>query len=85
MIVRLPRKIYVFIGAVIVAAIVGSYFALMRDVDRHKALRMEAEARILKTEVRRTNDPETAKELSVDTIVTFEYEIDINVTKSRYE
>ena len=58
------------------AAIAGSYFALVRDNHHRTGLTKEVPAEVIKTEVRRTADPETGQERSVDTIVTFVYEID---------
>ena len=73
---KIPKAVYYFAIFVLVGAIAGSYFALMRDNRRRTNLKDEASAEIVKTEVRRTADPETGKEGSVDTIVTFVYKID---------
>ncbi len=72
-----PQKpIYFLSILLLVGAIVGSYFAFIRDNYRRTSLKNEAQAEVINTEVRRTADPETGQERSVDTIVTFVYEID---------
>lgn len=74
--VRLPRKIFVIILAVILFAVLGAYFSLLQDSQRRKRLTSEVLANVTNTEVRRSADSESGKEISVDTSVTFEYEID---------
>ncbi len=60
----------------LMVAIVGAYFAFLRDVRRQKLLTVEAPAKVTKTDVRHTVDPETGMQRIEDTLVTFEYEID---------
>ena len=73
---KIPKAIYFLPFVIIITAIAGSYFAFIRDDHRRSSLTKGVPANVIKTEVRRTNDPETAKEQTVDTIVTFAYEID---------
>ena len=72
---RLPRTFYLLILLLLAAAVVGSYFAFLRDTRQHKTLAREALAKIAKTDVRHDIDPETGMRRVKDTIVTFEYEI----------
>ena len=73
---KIPKPIYFLPFVILITAIAGSYFAFLRDDHRRSSLTKGVPANVIKTEVRRTNDPETAKETTVDTIVTFAYEID---------
>src|SRR5687768_5473518 len=72
---RLPKTVYLVIVRVLLAAVVGAYFAFLRDARRRKTLNTEAPATITGTEVRHRVDPETGQRFVLDTIVTFEYEI----------
>jgi hypothetical protein len=67
---------YLLILTVIVLAAIGSYFSFLRDDQRRIGLTSEVEANVTNTEVRRRVDPESGKEVSVDIIVNFDYEID---------
>ena len=73
---KIPKAVYFIPVLILVSAIAGSYFALIRDNHRRTGLTKDVPAEVIKTEVRRTADPETGQERSVDTIVTFVYEID---------
>ncbi len=86
----MPTKFYVVPIIVLLIALVGSYFALLRDESKRKSLMSEATARVTNTDVRRVTDPESGKEFSVDVLVTYEYEIngvrfEKNVRKSKVE
>jgi hypothetical protein len=72
----IQKRLYVALVLLIGIAIVGSYLALRRDEQRRKNLESEATADIIGTEVRRLADPESGKEQSVDTLVTYSYSID---------
>lgn len=73
---KTPKLVYFISILILGSAIAGSYFALMRDNHRRTSLKNDAPAEVIKTEVRRTADSETGQEGSVDTIVTFVYEIE---------
>lgn len=73
---KIPKAVYIIPFLILITAVVGSYFALIREDHRRSSLITGVPANVIKTEVRRTNDPETGKEQTVDTIVTFVYEID---------
>ena len=73
---KIPKAVYFIPVLILVSAIAGSYFALIRDNHRRTGLTKDVPAEVIKTEVRRTADSETGQERSVDTIVTFVYEID---------
>lgn len=74
--VRLPRILYLLVLAFLVAGVIGAYFAFLRDIRRQKTLTAEAPAKITKTDVRHSIDPETGMQRIEDTIVSFEYEVD---------
>lgn len=73
---KIPKPVYFVSILLLIGAIAGSYFAFVRDNNRRAGLRNFVTAEVTNTEVRRTADPETGQERSVDTIVTFEYEIE---------
>ena len=73
---KIPKAVYFLSTLIFCGAIVGSYFAFIWDNIRRTSLKNYAPAQVINTEVRRTADPETGQERSVDTIVTFVYEID---------
>ena len=62
----MPTKFYVVPIIVLLIALVGSYFALLRDESKRKSLMSGATARVTNTDVRRVTDPESGKEFSVD-------------------
>lgn len=72
----LPRKAWFALLLLLVVLMILSLFAFLRDAEARKVLTAELPANIKKTDVRRTSDPETGQERSVDVIVTFEYEFD---------
>lgn len=74
--VRLPRKLYFIALVVLFAAAVGAYFAFLRDLRRQQNLSAEADAKITKTDIRHSVDPETGMQRIEDTIISYEYEID---------
>lgn len=74
--VLLPRKIWVILFLLIVMLLLGSYFAFRKETERRKGLIREVPANVTKTDVRRSADPETGQERSVDVIVSYEYEVD---------
>jgi hypothetical protein len=78
---RLPNSIYLVVIFGLVLVVAFSLVSFIRRADNQKSHTSETEALILKTDVRRGNDPETGKEITVDTIVTYEYE----VAGKRYE
>ena len=60
---------------VIVILLLGSYFAFRKETERRKGLIREVPANITKTDVRRSANPDTGQEQSVDVIVSYEYEV----------
>lgn len=73
---KISKRVYFIPLLILVSAIAGSYFALIRDNHRRTGITKDVPAEVIKTEVRRIADPETGQERSVDTIVTFLYDID---------
>lgn len=69
-------RVYLVLLSFVLVLIVAAYFAYRRENDGRKSLTIETPARITKTDVRRGTGLEDAKEYSVDTIVTYDYEID---------
>lgn len=73
---KISKRVYFIPLLILVSSIAGSYFALIRDNHRRTGITKDVPAEVIKTEVRRIADPETGQERSVDTIVTFLYDID---------
>jgi hypothetical protein len=83
-------RVYLVLLSFVLISIGAAYFAYRRENDGRKSLTSETPARITQTEVRRNTGLEDGKEYSVDTIVTYEYELDgkayqRTIRKSRLE
>lgn len=71
----LPRKTWGVLFLLTVILLLGSYLAFRKETERRKGLIREVPANITKTDVRRSANPDTGQEQSVDVIVSYEYEV----------
>lgn len=72
----MPKKLYAIMLSILGLAMIGYYFAFLREEKRNSKLSAEVPAVVTATTNRRTSDPETGQERSVDVLVNFKYEID---------